>query len=129
MDTFSNHSTHSLSFIECEVASNKVVSTRKAHVEIPKVEMFGMREGRKGERLEVKKLLSFTPTLYCSQIVPVLETLVVWLHHHETRVGLFLYYPPTPPNHFRLSYSSAVYPFFPVGSVWHLHGPRQRIQE
>ena len=55
MDTFSNHSTHSLSFIECEVASNKVVSTRKAHVEIPKVEMFGMREGRKGERLEARR--------------------------------------------------------------------------
>ena len=36
------HSTHSLSFIEYVVARNKVVSARKAHVEIPKVERFRM---------------------------------------------------------------------------------------
>jgi hypothetical protein len=52
MDTFSKHSTHNLSFIECVVASNKVVSAPKAHAEISKVERFRMREGRKGERLE-----------------------------------------------------------------------------
>ena len=47
------HCTHSLSFIECVVASDKVVSTRKkarsAHVEILKVERFRMKEGRKEE--------------------------------------------------------------------------------
>ena len=48
MDTFNKRSTH---IIECVVASNKVVSARKAHVEIPKVARFRMREGRKGERL------------------------------------------------------------------------------
>ena len=41
------HSTHSLSFIEYVVARNKVVSARKAHVEIPKVERFRMGEGKK----------------------------------------------------------------------------------
>ena len=43
-----NHSTHSVGSIEDVIASNKVVSTRKnacsAHVEIPKVERFRMRE-------------------------------------------------------------------------------------
>ena len=53
--SFRKHYTHSLSFIECDVASNKVVSTRKAHVEIPKVERLRMREGRKGERLEDRR--------------------------------------------------------------------------
>ena len=42
------HCTH---VIECVVGSNKVVSAHEAHVEIPKVERFRMREGRKGERL------------------------------------------------------------------------------
>ena len=46
------HSTHSLSFIEYVVARNKVVSARKAHVEMPKVERFKMGEGRKEERLQ-----------------------------------------------------------------------------
>ena len=44
------YSTHSLGFIECAIASNKVVSARKTHVEISKMETFVMREGRKGER-------------------------------------------------------------------------------
>jgi len=47
MDAFSKHSTN-LEFIECVVVRNKVVSSRKAHVEIPKVERFRMREGSKG---------------------------------------------------------------------------------
>ena len=51
MNTFSKHSAHSVSFIECVVASNKVMSARKkicsTHVEKPKVERFRMREGRK----------------------------------------------------------------------------------
>ena len=55
MDTFNEHSTHSVSFIECVVASNKVVSARKnvrsTHVGIPKVERFRMVEGIIGERL------------------------------------------------------------------------------
>ena len=42
-DTFSEHSTHGLSFNECAVASDKVVSARKearsAHVEISKMEV------------------------------------------------------------------------------------------
>ena len=45
------HSTHSLSFIEYVVASNKLASARKAHVEILKVERFKMGEGREGEHL------------------------------------------------------------------------------
>jgi hypothetical protein len=53
-----NYSTHSVNVIECVVAGNKVVSTREnirsAHVEIPKVERFRVREGRKGERLEAR---------------------------------------------------------------------------
>ena len=48
MDTLSKHFTH---VIKCVVGSNKVVSAQEAHVEIPKVERFRMREGRKGERL------------------------------------------------------------------------------
>ena len=55
MDTFDEHPTHSVSFIECVVTSNKVVSARKnvrsTHVEMPKVERFRMGEGRKGGRL------------------------------------------------------------------------------
>ena len=50
---------HSAHFIECAVASYKVVSARKkvrsTHVEILKVERFRMREGRKGERLEARR--------------------------------------------------------------------------
>ena len=42
-DTFSKHSTHSLSFKECVVASNKVVSAlkeaRSAHVKMSKMEV------------------------------------------------------------------------------------------
>ena len=34
------HSTHSLSFIECVVASNKLAIACKAHVEMLKVERF-----------------------------------------------------------------------------------------
>jgi hypothetical protein len=60
--SFSKHSTHSLRF-KCVVASYKVVSTRKkvrsAHVEIPKVEWLGMREGRKGERLVARSMLVY----------------------------------------------------------------------
>ena len=48
-----------MSAIEGVVASNKVVSAREnirsAHVETPKVERFRMREGRKGERSEVRR--------------------------------------------------------------------------
>ena len=57
MDACSKHSTHSFGFIECDVASNKVVSARKktrsAHVDIANVERFRMREGKKEERLKV----------------------------------------------------------------------------
>ena len=49
--SFSEHFTH---FIECVVASNKVVSTskkvRSAHVEMLKVEKLRKRDGRRGER-------------------------------------------------------------------------------
>ena len=55
------HSTHSLSFVECVVASNKVASARKAHVEMPKVERFRMREGRKGEHPEAKRPPNMPP--------------------------------------------------------------------
>ena len=45
------HSTHSLSFIECVVASNKLASARKAHVEMPKLERFRWRkEGKESAR-------------------------------------------------------------------------------
>ena len=54
-----NHSTHSVSGIERAVAGNNVVGARKnarsVHVEILKVERFGMREGRKGERPEARR--------------------------------------------------------------------------
>ena len=53
MDTFSKHSTHSLSFNECAIANDKVVSARKearsAHVEISK--MVVQDEGKKVQRL------------------------------------------------------------------------------
>ena len=49
-DTFSKHSTHGLSFNECAVASDKVVSARKearsAHVEISTMEV----QVKKGQR-------------------------------------------------------------------------------
>ena len=48
-DTFSKHYTHSLSFNECAIVSNKVVSARKegrsAHAEISKMDV--QDEGRK----------------------------------------------------------------------------------
>ena len=51
-DTFGKHSTHSLSFNECVVASNKLVSAGKevpsAHVEILKMEV--QNEGKNGQR-------------------------------------------------------------------------------
>ena len=47
----SKHSTHSLGFIECAIASNKVVSARKTHVEISKMETFVMgKEGKESAR-------------------------------------------------------------------------------
>ena len=53
------HSTHSVSRIECVVAGNKVVSTRKdirpTHVEILKVEKLKMGEGKKGERRQARR--------------------------------------------------------------------------
>ena len=49
--SFSKDYTHIVNFIESAVVSYKVVSARKTHVEMPKVERFRMREGRKGERL------------------------------------------------------------------------------
>ena len=52
-DTFSKHSTHSLRFNECAIASDKVVSARKearsAHVEMSKMEVREER-GKKGQR-------------------------------------------------------------------------------
>ena len=51
-DTFSKYYTHSLSFNECAVVSDKVVSARKearsAHVEISKMD--AQDEGRKEEQ-------------------------------------------------------------------------------
>lgn len=49
--SFSKDYTHLVNFIESAVVSFKVVSARKAHVEIPKVERLRMREGRKEEHL------------------------------------------------------------------------------
>ena len=46
------HSTHVIEYV---VGSNQVVSARKAHVEIPKVERFRMMEGRKGEHLKARR--------------------------------------------------------------------------
>jgi hypothetical protein len=50
-DTFSKHATHSVSFIECVVASNEVVGARKevrfAHVEIEDGEVEDEDEGGK----------------------------------------------------------------------------------
>ena len=74
-----NHSTHSVSRIECVVAGNKVVSTRKdihpTHVEILKVEKLKMGEGRKGERRQARR----------PPIMPRGEHLLVYFYIHSYR--------------------------------------------
>ena len=79
-DTISKHSTHGVSFNECAVASNKVVSARKearsAHVEISTMEV----QVKKGQRLTAPK-----PGIPQGPMIAQLS--------HEVRVcfGLFLH--------------------------------------
>ena len=88
------HSTHSLCFIEYVVARNKVVSARKAHVQMPKVERFRWKEGKdsarrppilpRGEHVLVyfyvgrqsTCLSSFSPTWYATVLAIVF--LIPW---------------------------------------------------
>jgi hypothetical protein len=103
--------THNISSIEGALFGNEVVSTRKtaryAHVEIPKMESFRMRERRNGERLEQ----AWTP-----EDPPITP--------HE----LVYFYPILPPSpRLGLSHCSAVYPLRWVCSTslhaspaWHL---------
>ena len=62
LGSFSKHDTHSVKCVvsyEMCVASYEVASALKkvlsTHVEIPKVERFRMREGKKGERLKARR--------------------------------------------------------------------------
>ena len=96
MDSFSKHLTH---FIECVVGSNKAVSACKAHVEIPKVEGFTMRVGRKGERPPGHK----TPRVSWSIFMQI-----------GTRLS------PMLPSFSFLPLLWVGSTFLHVGSVWHL---------
>jgi hypothetical protein len=82
----------------CAVASDKVVSARKAHVEIPKVERFRIREGKESAWMPED-----------SRRPPIMPRVLVYFYMVCTKHMPELLNPPLGPR-LCLSHSSAVYP-------------------